>query len=62
MLKCINNLILATMCVRTMLLPIVIKIQIFAAKMHNVQPQMQYLQTQLSDARKMGDRLEGKFQ
>ena len=28
--------------------------------MHNVQPQIQYIQSQLTEARKMGDHMEGK--
>ncbi|OXU26812.1 hypothetical protein TSAR_005043 [Trichomalopsis sarcophagae] len=52
------TILITTICVRTLLLPVVIRIQRFSAKMHNVQPQIQYLQNQLSEARKMGDRLE----
>lgn len=29
--------------------------------MHNVQPQIQALQAEMSEARKMGDHMEGKY-
>lgn len=47
------------MCARLLLFPIVIKLQRYTAKMHNVQPQIQSLQAQMSEARKMGDQMEG---
>ncbi|XP_058801091.1 mitochondrial inner membrane protein OXA1L [Phymastichus coffea] len=49
---------MTTVCIRTLMLPIVIKIQRYAARMQNVQPQIQYMQEQMTEARKMQDHLE----
>ncbi|KAL7306392.1 hypothetical protein TKK_0001813 [Trichogramma kaykai] len=52
------TIVCSTVAIRCLLLPIVIKIQRYAANMHNVQPEMQYIQAQLTEARKMGDQME----
>ncbi|KAJ8683965.1 hypothetical protein QAD02_019757 [Eretmocerus hayati] len=53
-----GTIAITTLCVRILILPIVIKMQGYTARMHNVQPQFQFLQLQLSDARKSGDQIE----
>lgn len=49
---------IGTICVRTILLPLVILAQRNAAKMHNNMPQMQMLQLKMTEARQMGDAIE----
>jgi len=46
---------IGTVCVRTILFPLVILTQRNAAKMHNNMPQMQVLQMKMTEARQMGD-------
>jgi membrane protein insertase Oxa1/YidC/SpoIIIJ len=41
--------------------PLVIKMQQYSVRMHNIQPQVQHLQEQLSDARRMGDTLQSNY-
>lgn len=39
--------------------PIFIKLQRYSARSNNVQPEMQLIQDQLTDARRMNDLMEG---
>ncbi|XP_014219856.1 mitochondrial inner membrane protein OXA1L [Copidosoma floridanum] len=48
----------STVFIRTMMFPVVIRMQRYAARMNNVQPEMQFIQAQLTDARRMGDNYE----
>ncbi|XP_011505129.1 PREDICTED: mitochondrial inner membrane protein OXA1L [Ceratosolen solmsi marchali] len=52
------TIVATTVCVRLLMFPLTVKMQRYSAKMHNIQPQVQYLQQQLTEARKMGDQLQ----
>lgn len=56
-----GTIALGTICVRTLMLPLVVLSQRNAAKMHNTLPGMQKIQERITEARNCGDNMEGKL-
>lgn len=53
-----GTILIGTICVRTILFPLVIMAQRNGAKLANNMPQLQHLQAKLTEARQMGNQLE----